>query len=146
MNAYSQDLRERVANAVERKEGSLRQLALRFCVSLSFIVRLLQLQRQTGSLQPRPHAGGQPAALDDQASERLRQLIRDQPDLILDELSQRVGVPCSRMAIWRTLRKLNITRKKKGLYAQDQQKPQVQQKRLDFAKELTILTPEQLVF
>jgi transposase len=146
MTAYSQDLRERVAAAVERKEGSLRQLALRFCVSLSFIVRLLQLQRQTGSLQPRPHAGGQPPALDDQAIERLRQLIRDQPDLILDELSQQVGVPCSRMAIWRTLRKLKITRKKKVLYAQEQQKPEVQQKRLDFAKEVTILSPEQLVF
>jgi transposase len=146
MKPYSQDLRERVADAVERKEGSLRQLARRFCVSLSFIVRLLQLLRLTGSLQPRPHGGGQPPALDDQASERLRKLIRDHPDLTLDELSEQVGVPCSRMAVWRTLRKLKITRKKKVLYAQEQQKPEVQQKRLDFAKEVTNLNPEQLVF
>src|SRR4051794_33304250 len=134
MRPYSQDLRERVAGAVASQEGSLRQLALRFCVSLSFIVRLLRLRRQTGSLQPRPHGGGQPPALDDQATERLRQLIRDQPDLTLDELSQQVGVPCSRMAVWRTLRKLKISRKKKVLYVKEQQKPEVQQKRLDFAQ------------
>src|SRR3954464_182764 len=108
MKPYSQDLRERVADAVEHQEGSLRQLALRFCVSLSFIVRLLRLWRQTGSLQPRPHGGGQPSVLDEQATGRLQELIRRQPDLTLDELSQQVGVPCSRMAVWRTLRKLNI--------------------------------------
>jgi hypothetical protein len=27
-------------------------------------------------------------------------------------LSQQVGVPCSRMAVWRTLRKLRISRKR----------------------------------
>jgi len=42
--------------------------------------------------------------------------------------------------------KLNITRKKKVLYANEQQKPEVQQKRLDFAKELTELDPDHLVF
>src|SRR4051794_19630450 len=146
MKPYSQDLRERVADAVEHQEGSLRQLALRFCVSLSFLVRLLRLQRQTGSLEPRPHGGGQPPALDGQASERLRQILRGQPDRTLDELSQQVGVPCSRMAVWRTLRKLGITRKKKVLYASEQQKPEVQQKRLDFAKAVTRLDPERLVF
>jgi hypothetical protein len=41
MRPYSTDLRERVANSVDHKEGSLRQIARRFCVSLSFVVRLL---------------------------------------------------------------------------------------------------------
>jgi transposase len=144
--SYSQDLRQRVVDAVDRQDGSLRQLARRFCVSLSFIVRLLRLRRQTGDLQPRPHGGGHPPALDDQAVERLRRLLRDQPDLTLEELSQQVGVPCSRMSVWRTLCKLNITRKKKVLFAQEQQKPAVQQQRLEFAMGMTVLCPERLVF
>jgi transposase len=41
MRPYSMDLRQRVAQAVAQQEGSLRQLARRFCVSLSFITRLL---------------------------------------------------------------------------------------------------------
>lgn len=146
MQPYSLDLRQRIADAVDHHDGSQRELAERFCVSLSFIVRLLQLRRQTNSLQPRPHAGGPPPALDEKACQRLQQVIRDQPDLTLDELSQRVGVPCSRMAIWRTLRKLKISRKKKVLYAREQHKPEVQQKRLDFAKEVTNLEPERLLF
>jgi transposase len=146
MSAYSHDLRQRVVDAVDRQEGSLRQLARRFRVSLSFIVRLLRLRRQTGDLRPRPHGGGHPPALDDQAVERLRRLLRDQPDLTLEELSQQVGVPCSRMSIWRTLCKLNITRKKKVLFAQEQQKPEVRQQRLEFAVGMTVLCPERLVF
>ena len=58
MPAYSQDLRQRVIDAVERKEGSIRQIARRFVVNLSFVVRLLQLHRRTGSVEPKPSAGG----------------------------------------------------------------------------------------
>src|SRR5438067_5399481 len=146
MRPYSQDLRERVAQAVDRKQGSLRELARRFCVSLSFVARLLHLRKETGNLQPRPHGGGTPLALDEQAVARLQQLVHDQPDLTLEELAQRVGVPCSRMSVWRALRRLNITRKKKVLYAQEQQKPEVQQQRLDFAIDVECIEPEHLLF
>ena len=54
------DLRRRVAEGVDTKEDSLRQLARCFCVSVTFIPRLLGLRRQTGSLAPRPHQGGRP--------------------------------------------------------------------------------------
>src|SRR5262245_40312402 len=58
MRPYSMDLRQRVAQAVDRHEGSLRQLARRFGVSVSCITRLLALRRRTGSLAPKPHQGG----------------------------------------------------------------------------------------
>jgi transposase len=54
----SQDLRQRILDAVRRKEGSIRQIARRFVVSLSFVVRLLQTYRGTGSVAPQPHGGG----------------------------------------------------------------------------------------
>src|SRR3954451_7593412 len=105
MSPYSQDLRQRVLDAVERKEGSLRQIARRFVVSLTFIVRLLQLHRRTGSLDPSPPAGGPPAALGPADLERLQELVRQQPDATLKELRQRLGVSCSLTAIWRALEK-----------------------------------------
>ena len=70
MRPYSLDLRQRVAQAVDRREGSLRQLAKRFLVSLSFITRLLALRRQTHSLAPRPHARGPAPLLDRQGLRR----------------------------------------------------------------------------
>src|SRR5947207_1097887 len=132
MSVYSQDLRKRVVDTVERGEGSLRQIARRFRVSISFVTRLLRHHRTTGSLDPKPPGGGRPPALGPEDLERLRELIRQQPDATLEELRQRLGVACSLMAISRAVRKLKITRKKKVLRAQDQDSPEGQQKRQAF--------------
>lgn len=58
MQPLSNDLRKRILDAVDDKEGSRRKLAARFSVNTSTITRLLQLRRQTGSFEPRPHGGG----------------------------------------------------------------------------------------
>ena len=113
MTPYSQDLRQRIVDGIDRQEGSLRQIAQRFLVSLSFVVRLLQLHRSTGSVEPRPHGGGNPAVLGPEDLERLRELVRQQPDATLEELRQRLGVSCSLMTISRALEKLGLPRKKK---------------------------------
>ena len=72
MRPYSRDLRERVAATVDDREGSQRQIARRFRVSLSFVARLLRHRHQTDSLDPQPHGGGHPPALDEADLERLR--------------------------------------------------------------------------
>src|SRR4051794_39310659 len=128
MTPYSQDLRQRIIETVERGEGSLRQIARRFLVSLSFVTRLLHLHRSTGSLQPRPHGGGNPAKLGPQSLERLRELVRQQPDATLEELRQRLGASCSTMTIARALRKLGFPRKK-APRAQEQDRLDVQEQR-----------------
>src|SRR6202035_5653818 len=76
--------------------------------------------------------------------QRLRQLVQDQPDAILDELATKLG--CSRMTVWRALRKLKITRKKKVFFADERQRPDVQRKRRQFQQELATLDPQRLVF
>src|SRR5437868_6045020 len=55
MRPYSQDLRQRILDTVARGEGSLRQIAQRFRVNVSTIVRLLKHHRGTGSAEPKPH-------------------------------------------------------------------------------------------
>jgi transposase len=144
MRPYSMDLRQRVAQAVDAQQGSLRHLARRFCVSVSFITRLLHLRRQSGSLAPRPHRGGPPPLLGSAGRQRLRQLLHDRPDAILDELAQPLG--CSRMTVWRALRRLKITRKKKVFRADDRDRPDVHQKRQQFQQELAALDAGRLVF
>src|SRR5206468_11402147 len=146
MTPYSQDLRERILETVQRGEGSLRQIAQRFLVSLSFVVRLLQTYRRTGSIQPQPHRGGNPAKLDPEDWEHLRELVRQQPDATLEELRQRLGVPCSTMTICRALKKLGLPRKKKVPRAQEQDRPDVQERRQEFCAELAGVDPHRLVF
>src|SRR5262245_65714187 len=108
MRPYSMDLRERVAQAVDHQEDSLRHLARRFGVSLSFITRLLALRRQTGSLQLRSGRTGPPPRLDAAGLEQLRRLVADQPDATLEELAQQLD--CGRTTVWRALCMLDITR------------------------------------
>src|ERR1043166_6847030 len=113
MTPYSHDLRQRILETVQRREGSLRQIARRFLVSLSFVVRLLQTYRRTAPIHPQPHRGENPAKPGPEDLERLRELVRQQPDATLEELRQRLGASCSLMTLSRALRQLGLPRKKK---------------------------------
>src|SRR5947209_11346708 len=146
MRAYSNDLRERLVAAVERGEYSMRQIADLFSVSLSCLVRLLQHQRRTGSVQPKPHAGVPARKLDAAAEARLLELVREQPDATLSELRDRLAIPCCLMTIARALQRLKITRKKKSLHADEQDSPRVQRQRRVFKKKLAQVDPDHLVF
>lgn len=146
MRPLSKDLRERILTAVDQHEGSRRQIARRFAVNVSCITRLLQLRRQTGSIEPRPHGGGKPPTLDPNALERLRQLVAEDPDATLQELQTRLGVGGSLMIIWRALKKLKITRKKKTRHADERDRPDVQRKRKRFRRKVRAITPKRFVF
>ncbi|MGE5754141.1 MAG: transposase, partial [Planctomycetaceae bacterium] len=69
-------------------------------------------RRQTGSIAPKPHGGGQPPAFDGEAAERLRAAVAADPDATLKELAAASRVACSTSAVDRALRRLGITRKK----------------------------------
>ena len=146
MTPYSEDLRTRVVETIQRGEGTVRQIASRFLVSVSFVVRLLHLYRTTGSVEPRKHGGGNPAVLGPEDLERLRELIRKQPDATLQECHDKLGLSCSLMTISRALSKLGLTRKQKVSRAEEQERPDVQEQRREFCARLAGMDPERLVF
>src|SRR4051812_20736190 len=146
MTPYSQDLRQRVVDTIQRGEGSVRQIARRFLVSGSFVTRLLKRYRSTGSPEPKPHGGGNPPLLGPEDLERLRELIRQQPDATLEECRQRLGVDCSLMTISRAPGAPGLPRKKKVPRAQEQDRPEVQEQRREFRTEIAGVDPRRLVF
>ena len=117
MKAYSVDLRQKIIDAYNQQEGSQRQLAKRFRVSLSFIENLLKRYRMDGTVEPRAHGGGQLAKLSLEQEAVLATLVEEDNDAILvelcDQLEQRVGVRISRATMGRYVQKLKFTRKKK---------------------------------
>jgi transposase len=146
MGPYSRDLRERVAAAVDHGEGSQREIARRFRVDLSFVVRLLQRRRDAGTLEPEPHGGGPPPASGPDDQDRLQRLIREQPDATLKQLREDGGFACSLTTLWRSLRRRNLTRKKKTRHAGERDRPDVQTKRRSFRRKAEQIEPERLVF
>ena len=98
---------------MDRGEGSLPTIAARFRVSINCVANYLLLRTATGSLRPRPNPGGRAPAIAPERYDEVRQLLAAQPDLTLEQLRDRLGVTCSLAAVCRTLKKLNLTRKKK---------------------------------
>jgi transposase len=146
MRPYSMDLRERVAAAVDHHEGSQRQIARIFRVSLSFVVRLLQRRRDAGTLEPKPHGGSPPPALGSDDRQRLDGLLAERPDATLEQLKERGGFRCSLTTLWRTLRRRRLTHKKKSLYASQRDRPDVQKKRRAFRRKVSRIEPKRLIF
>ena len=95
MGPYSMDLRERVAAAIDEGEGSERQIAKRFRVSVSFVTRLLQRRRDAGTLAPKPHGGGPRPVLGFPEQVRLAMLIAEHPDATLNQLKEWGGFACT---------------------------------------------------
>ena len=146
MTPYSRDLRQRIVDTIMSGEGTVGEVAERFLVSISFVTRLLQLYRATGSLEPRPHGGGHPAVLSPDDFERLRASIRDRPDATLEECRKHLGSSCSLPTISRALSKLGLPRKKKVPRAREQGSPEVQEQRRAFCEALAGVDPQRLVF
>ncbi len=59
--AYSIDLRQKIIDAYENDEGSMRILAKRFKVSFSFVTNLLKRYFLTGNAAPKAYGGGRKA-------------------------------------------------------------------------------------
>jgi transposase len=112
MRTYSMDLRERVAAASDAGVDTHAEVAERFSVSESWIRRLLQRRRETGSLASRPRGGGPLPAFDAEAAGRRRETVAADPDATRKERAAAGGVACSTSAVDRALRRLGITRKK----------------------------------
>jgi len=114
--ALSVDLRHRVIAAYEAKEGTLRQLAARFKVSLSFLRDLRRHQRQTGTILPKPHGGGAVSKIGKEQLAIVEALVTAQPDARLTELCERfaeqTGVKVSVSTMQRVVRQLKFSVKK----------------------------------
>jgi transposase len=112
MRAYSMDLRQRVLADCDRGDGT-KTVAARYRVSRAWVRRLKQRRRETGEIGPRKL--GQPPGprrLGAQL-ERLQTLTAQRPDATLAELRTALGLTVSLSTIWRALRALKLSFKKK---------------------------------
>ena len=111
--AYSVDLRERVVAALS-SGLSCREVAARFGVAVSTVVKWSQRQRRTGSVAP-DQVGGYRRPLLEPHREWLRERVLREPHITLhalkDELAAR-GVAVSHDTVWRFLRREGLRFKK----------------------------------
>jgi transposase len=112
----SDDLRCRILDAYEQKEGSQSKLAARFGVSFDYVHKILRHWRRSGKKERVPQSRyGRPSRVTEAVRDQLRVRLADQPDKTLAELSadlQTIGVPLGRSRISQILQQMSLGRKK----------------------------------
>ena len=113
MQAYSQDLRERVLRALDRGDCPA-EIARRFEVSRLWVYGVRDRQQETG-VRSSFQIGGHRRSRLAEREQVLRAWIAAEPDLTLAELQQRLaqqGVATKIGALWHQLNNWNLTFKK----------------------------------
>jgi transposase len=108
----SADLRLRIFEAVQAG-ASTTKVAERFAVSPAFVRRLMQRHRQTQSLAPKTPRHDKPLLLADRQDEIAR-LLAAHPGITAGEVRRRLGVRCCTNTVWRMIRRLGQTYKKRA--------------------------------
>jgi len=114
MNAYSEDLREKIIEALRRGMGKS-QAARTFSVSLSSVKRYAKLAEEGRSLAPKKRPGSKPK-LDERSRKLLEADLEEHPFLTLEQrceyLRAVASVEVSRSTVCRTIKRMDSTRKK----------------------------------
>lgn len=110
MVPYSLDLRRRVLKDCDAGMGT-RAVAEKYAVSESWVRKLKQQRRETGSIEPLTATPGPKPTLAPHAG-RLRDLVQAEPDRSAEEYRDRLGVDVAPVTVWRMLRRLGLTHKK----------------------------------
>lgn len=116
MSPLSVDLRQRIIQAWQKEKARVPELAERFSVGTATVKRLIRRFRETGSIEPRPHGGGQRPKIPAEKLPQVQRLLEANPDWSVDELAEaynrQEGTTVSRSTITRTIARLGFTRKK----------------------------------
>jgi len=115
MATHSQELRERVWEALEQGASSC-EVAEQFSVPESWVRTFRQQVRQRGHLLPLRRGGHRQREVDEAGEACVRQWVREQPQVTLRQLAERlreqVGRLLSEATMSRVLKRLGITKKK----------------------------------
>ena len=108
--SISLDLRKRVLTACD-KGGKTMAVAQRFEVSTDFVRKLKRRRKETGRIEALPRNSGPKPKLKGH-EEKLRALIKEQPDATLAELRARLGVDVQLSTLWYAIDGLKLSFKK----------------------------------
>ncbi len=116
MNAYSEDLRMKIVQALQRGMGKS-EAARTFAVSLSSVKRYARMAEEGRSLAPKKRPGSKPK-LSERSNKLLEEDLKERPFITLQQrreyLRAVASLEVSRSTVCRAIKRMNSTRKKGG--------------------------------
>jgi len=122
MKAYSLDFRQKILDTYLQGGISQRQLAKRFCVSLSFVEKLLKQYKETQSIAPKLRTKQTSTKLNLEQLNILQEIVEAKNDATLSEIrlivEEKTGITIGISTVDRMLRKMKISRKNMTLFGE----------------------------
>jgi transposase len=136
---YSLDLRIRAIKAYEEANSTQKEIAELFGLGIATFTRYWKQYKKTGSVVPKEYKRGRKPAIDEKQKLCIKKLILQQPDASLRELcsyynkarNKKVGITI----MFRAISALGFRRKKKSLYAAQQDRDDVKKTEKYFWKQ-----------
>jgi transposase len=113
----SEDLRQLIVAAWQKKGLTGVELAELFGVGVATVVRIKRLYVETGTVKPKPHGGGMPRIIAARDESLVEAMVRKHPDWSEEQyaktLAEEYGIVASAVTVGRTVRKLGYSVKKR---------------------------------
>lgn len=144
MKPYSMDLRGKIIGLVQQEELTQEEIAGLLGVSRRCVQMLVRQFRETGDLTPRkPGRGSGDRTI---PSDRLKAYVSEHSDATLLEIKEGCGLSVTLPGIWKALKRLGWSRKKKVLHASERDRPDVQAERRNWRRKSRRFSAKHLVF
>lgn len=126
---YSTDLRSRVVNAYKKGNATQKEIAKLFGIGIATFNRYWKQYKETGDIIPAEYKRGRKPSINEKQMLRIKKLVLQKPDASINELCQSYNRGRNKQVgttiMFRAICKLGFRRKKKSLYAEQQDREDV---------------------
>ena len=144
MKPLPKEKRELIISAKKRGEKE-EKIALWLEVSVRSVSRIWKLYQETESIQPKKQPGKKPSVTENDMR-RIRETIKKQPDITLEELIETLNLPIKKSRLSVILIGMGLSFKKKTLFPKEQLREDVQKERKEWVEKIKNVNPNRFVF
>ena len=146
--AYALELRERAVAHYKETDSTQTEIANTFNIGIATLRRYLR-REEAGELRPIDYTRGRQPVISGSHLNKIEEWVNDKPDIKLKQLCKKYKsyykVKVSYSMMFRALSTLDITRKKKSLFAEEQLRDDVK-KRANHIGKYSDVDPKHLIF
>jgi len=113
MKTIPLEMRKKILVCYDKGRDTRESVAMRFCVSLGMVKKLIQQRRHLGTIAPLHGRTGRKPLFTQEHKDQMRTAIQQQPDTTLAEFRELLGLDCSLTSIHRVLIRMGMTYKKR---------------------------------
>jgi transposase len=107
------DTRERILTRYDSGTLTRAEVADLYFVSVDFVKKLLKQRKKLGHVKPLYERVGRKPAIQGDEKVKLNETLRENPGATLAELCVSIDEICTTTSVWRALRRMGFTHKKK---------------------------------